>query len=55
MFGIVWLTWMAFVITSVFLAVQAFNGKEFAIPFLLENAEKLIQTLGISNMFTPGK
>jgi uncharacterized membrane protein len=46
---------LALFLTSLFLAVQAFNGKEFAIPFLLENAEKLIQALGISNIFTPGK
>ena len=42
-------------LTSLFLAIQAFNGKDFVIVFLYENAEKFIQALGISNIFTPGK
>ncbi len=46
---------LALFITSIFLAFQAFAGKDYMIGLLYENAEKLIQTLGISNLFTPGK
>ncbi len=46
---------LALFITSIVLALQAFAGKDYMITFLYENAEKLIQTLGISNIFTPGK
>ena len=46
---------LALFITSIILALQAFAGKDYVISFIYENAEKLIQTLGISNIFTPGK
>ena len=46
---------LALFIASIFLALQAFAGKDYVITFLYENAEKLIQTLNISNIFTPGK
>ncbi len=46
---------LALFITSIFLALQAFAGKDYTIGFLYENAEKFIQTLNISNIFTPGK
>lgn len=46
---------LALFIASIFLALQAFAGKDYVIAFLYENAEKLIQTLNISNIFTPGK
>ena len=53
--GLTTLVNLALFITSVVLALQAFAGKDYAIAFLYENAEKLIQTLGISSIFTPGK
>ena len=45
----------ACILTSLFLAFQAYSGKEHVIVFIMENAEKLIHTYGISNLFTPGK
>ena len=53
--GLIGLVNLALFITSVILALQAFAGKDYVIAFISENAEKLIQTLGISNIFTPGK
>lgn len=46
---------MALFIASIFLALQAFSGKDYVITFLYENAEKLIQTLGVVDMFSPKK
>jgi uncharacterized membrane protein len=40
------------VLTSFWLAFQAFTGKEYVISILMENAEKLITTLGIQSWFT---
>lgn len=42
-------------LTSVFLALQAFSGKEFKIPFFYETADKLINTLGMANLFSSNK
>ena len=42
-------------LTSVFLALQAFSGKEFVIAFLHDSADAVIRTLGIGNLFTPNK
>jgi uncharacterized membrane protein len=55
LFGIIGLLNMVCFFTSLFLAYQAYSGKEHVIAFLYENAEKLIQTLNIGNVFTPGK
>ncbi len=41
--------------TSVFLAFQAYSGKEYSIVLLSENAEKIIQKMGLVDLFTPGK
>lgn len=41
--------------TSIFLAFQAYSGKEHIIAIIYDNSEKLIQKLGILNLFTPGK
>jgi uncharacterized membrane protein len=46
---------LALFITSIVLAIQAFGGKDYVITFLYENGEKLIQTLGIVDMFSPKK
>jgi uncharacterized membrane protein len=55
LFGIIGLLNAVCMITSLFLAFQAFSGKEHIIDILYSNSEKLIQTLGISALFTPGK
>lgn len=55
LFGIIGLLNVICVITSLFLAFQAFSGKDHVIDIIYTNSEKLIQTLGISNIFTPGK
>jgi uncharacterized membrane protein len=39
------------VIVSLFLAFQAFSGKEYIIDVIMQNAEKAIQALGIQNWF----
>jgi hypothetical protein len=44
-----------FFIFSLFLAFQAYSGKIYIVASLLENGEKMIKTLGISNLFAPGK
>ena len=53
--GIIGLLNIICLVTSLFLAYQAYSGKEHVISFILENSEKIIRTLGISNLFTPGK
>ena len=55
LFGIIGLLNLICVITSLFLAFQAFSGKDHVIDIIYTNSEKLIQILGISNIFTPGK
>lgn len=40
------------VLTSLWLAFQAFTGKEYSIPVILENADKVIQSLGIGKWFS---
>lgn len=42
-------------ILVVFLAWNAWQGKKFSIPGLLENSELLIAKIGIASWFTPGK
>lgn len=42
-------------VISVFLAWNAWSGEKFSVPGLLENSEKLIAKLGISDWFIPGK
>lgn len=42
-------------VVIVFLAWNAWQGKKFTVPGLLENSEKLIATLKITDWFTPGK
>jgi uncharacterized membrane protein len=44
-----------FFLFSLFLAFQAYSGKVYTASPLLENGEKIIKTLGISNLFVPGK
>lgn len=39
------------VLTSLWLAYQAFTGKEYTIPVLIENSDKMIQSLGIGKWF----
>lgn len=46
---------LACFLTSLFLALQAFSGKEFVIAFVHDTAESVIKALGISNLFTPNK
>ncbi len=41
--------------TSVWLAYQAYSGNDHVITILYTYSEKLIQGLGISNLFIPGK
>ncbi len=55
LFGIIGLLNLICMITSLFLAFQAFSGKDHVIDILYTNSEKLIQILGISHLFTPGK
>ena len=55
LFGIIGLLNAICMITSLFLAFQAFSGKEHIIDVLYTNSEKLISTLGLSALFTPGK
>ena len=55
LFGIIGLLNLICMITSLFLAFQAYSGKEYIIDSIYTNSEKLIQALGISNIFTPGK
>ncbi len=38
-----------------FLAWKAYNGEKFAIPYIYNNANKLIKALGWDNLFTPSK
>ena len=40
------------VITSLWLAFQAFSDKDYSIPVLLQNADKLIHKLGIGKWFS---
>lgn len=42
-------------IIAAFLAWNAWNGEKLSVPGLLENSEKIIATLGITDWFTPGK
>jgi ABC-type branched-subunit amino acid transport system permease subunit len=39
-------------LTSLYLAFQAFSGKEHVITILMENTEKVIQALGVQKWFT---
>lgn len=50
--GIVWLLNFICVLTSLWLAFQAFSGKEYSIPVLLENADKVIHSLGVTKWFS---
>lgn len=40
------------VLVSLWLAFQAFTGKEFVIQVILEQSDKLIQTLGVGKWFS---
>ena len=40
-------------IFSLYIAVQAYGGKDYSVAVLSENAEKLIQALGLQKMFEP--
>lgn len=40
---------------AVFLAWKAYSGEKFAIPYIYDNANKLIKALSMDNLFTPGK
>ncbi len=53
--GIIGMLNIVCLVTSMYLAYQAYLGKEHTIIIILENSEKIIQALGISNLFTPGK
>jgi uncharacterized membrane protein len=55
LFGIIGLLNFICFFTSLFLAFQAYSGKDHVIDILYTNSDKLIQTLGLSNIFTPGK
>lgn len=55
LFGIIGLLNIICMITSLFLAFQAFSGKVHIIDIIYSNSEKLIRSLGISNLFTPDK
>ncbi len=55
LYGIIGLLNVICMITSLYLAFQAYSGKEYIIDVIYINSEKLIQALGISNIFTPGK
>lgn len=55
LYGILGLLNLVCIVTSLFLAFQAYSGKEHVITIIYDNSEKLIQTLGISNLFTPNK
>lgn len=52
MMGITGLLNFICVLTSLWLAFQAFSGKEYTIPVLIENADKLIQALSIGKWFS---
>ena len=41
--------------TSLWLAFQAYSGKDHVIDILYSNSEKLIQALSLSSLFTPNK
>ncbi len=53
--GIIGLLNVVCFLTSLFLAFQAYSGKDHVIDFLYVKGERLIQTLGLSALFTPGK
>ena len=55
LYGIIGLLNVVCFLTSLFLAFQAYSGKDHVIDILYTNSEKLIQTLGLSALFTPGK
>ncbi len=55
LYGILGLLNIVCIWTSLFLAYQAYLGKDHVITVIYDNSEKLIQTIGISNWFTPGK
>jgi uncharacterized membrane protein len=55
LYGIIGLLNVICILTSLFLAFQAYSGRDHMIDILYTNSEKLIQRLGISNLFTPGK
>jgi uncharacterized membrane protein len=55
LYGIIGLLNLVCMGTSLFLAYQAYLGKDHTITIIMENSEKLIHALGITNLFTPGK
>lgn len=55
LYGILSILNLVCILTSLFLAFQAYSGKEHIITIIYDNSDKLIQTLGISNLFTPSK
>mgnify|MGYP000929444684 CR=1 FL=1 len=40
---------------AVFLAWKAYSGEKYAIPYIYDNANRLIKALTMDNFFTPGK
>ncbi len=55
LYGIIGILNIVCIGTSLFLAFQAYSGKEHVINVIYDNSEKLINALGITNLFTPGK
>ena len=55
LYGIIGILNIVCIGTSLFLAFQAYSGKEHVISVIYDNSEKLINALGIANLFTPGK
>lgn len=55
LFGIIGLLNFICFVVSAFLAYQAYLGNDHTIAVIYENSEKLIQTLGLNNLFTPSK
>ena len=55
LYGIIGILNIVCFLTSLFLAFQAYSGKDYVIDIIYTNSEKLIQMLNISNLFTPGK
>lgn len=43
----------ALFIFSLYIAVQAYSGKDYSFPALLENAEKMIKALNLHALFEP--
>ncbi len=53
--GIIWILNIVCIGTSLFLAFQAYSGKEYMIKIIYDTSEKIIVSLGISSLFAPGK